>query len=304
MCERIVMQEILKIIQKASKTFMFGCVVLNEEKIKAFKMEDQKSIETFFAPPKYLSSLLKSLEKDEAYKIIHVYNAINASLQYCFFIGNAQIRFDGIDSFWVMSMLDDVFKQQEVVSVEDICKTKEGIVDALIASNITLLHSRVQTVEEVFEKLDFEMYSNAYVDVNVAIGQLKKLICFKQDIFFKKGLFAVMITGRMLPELKVLYPAYKAELHQLPVPADYQIPKMLRHYGLITFSDELASLVDNSIPLQENSEMELNIRAATVLACEMLAQGNACSVDVVDAYLFMKREECDALHHLCVTEFY
>ena len=176
--------------------------------------------------------------------------------------------------------------------------------DALIASNITLLHSRVQTIEEVFEKLDFDVYGNAHADVNASIGQLKKLVCFKQDLFFKKGIFAVMITGRMLPELKELYPAYKTVLQQLPVPADYQIPKMLRHYGLIEFSDELASLVDNSVPLSENSEMELNIRATTVLACEMLAQGNDCSVDVVDAYLFMKRKERDALHHLCVTERY
>jgi len=298
------MQEIFNTIEKASKTFMFGHVVLNKEKIQAFKIDDQKSIETFFAPPVYLSSLLKSLEKEEAYKIIHVYNAINASLQYCFFIGNAQLRFDDIDSFWVMSMLDDVFKQYEVVSVEDIYKTKESIINMLMVSNITLLRSRVQTVEEVFEKLDFDGYANAYADVNTSIEQLKKLVCFKQDIFFKKGLFAVMITARMLPELKELHPVYKVALHQLPVPADYQIPKMLRHYGLIEFSDELASLVDNSVSLQENFEMELNIRAATVLACEMLAQNNACSVDDVDAYLFMKRKECDALHHLCVTRSY
>jgi len=298
------MKNILETIQKASKAFMFGHVVLNEEKIKAFKIEDKKSIETFFAPPAYLGYLLKSLEKEEAYKIIHVYNAINASLQYCFFIGNAQMRFDAIDSFWIMSMLDGIFKKYEVTSVEDIYKTKESIINILISSNITLLQSRVQTIEEVFEKLDFKMYGNTYADIDASISNLKKLICFKQDIFFKKGLFAVMITGRMLPELQVFYPTYKAVLYQLPVPADYQIPKMLRHYGLIEFSNELASFVDNSIPLQENSELELNIRAATVLACEILAQSNVCSVDVVDAYLFMKRKECNALHHLCVTESY
>jgi hypothetical protein len=298
------MQNILETIDKASKTFMLGHVVLNEEKIETFKIQDLEDIETFFSPPEYLSTLLKEVEKEEAYKIIHVYNAINASLQYCFFMGNAHIRFDGIDSFWVMRMLDNVFKQHEVVSVEDIYKTKESIINLLVDSNITLLRSRVQTVEEVFEKLDFYAYGNAYVDVNASVSQLKKLVCFKQDIFFKKGLFAVMITGRMLPELQSLYPAYKTDLHSLPVPADYQIPKMLRHYGLIEFSDELASLTDNSIPLQENSEMELNIRAATVLACDMLAEMNGVSVDVVDAYLFMHRKGCDALHHLCVTERY
>ncbi len=298
------MQNILETIQKASKDFMFGHVVLNEEKIKVFKIEDQSSLETFFAPPEYLSSLLNSLEKEEAYKIIHVYNAINASLQNCFFIGNAQIRFDGIDSFWVMRMLDDVFKQHNVVSVRDIYKTKKSIIDTLIESNITLLRSRVETVEEVFNKLNFSEYSHLYADVDASIGYLKKLICFKQDTFFKKGLFAVMITGRMLPELKALYPMYKATMDQLPVPADYQIPKMLKHFGLIEFDSKLAIMLDDSVPLMENSEMELNIRAATVLACEKLAEVNRCSVDIVDAYLFVKRKECDALHHLCFTQSY
>lgn len=298
------MKSILETIQKASKDFMFGHVVLKEEKIKAFKIEDQSAIETFFAPPEYLSLLLKSLEKEEAYKIIHVYNAINASLQYCFFIGNAHIRFDGIDSFWVMRMLDDIFKQHNVVSVKDIYKTKESIIDALIGSNITLLRSRVETVEEVFKKLDFIEYGNVYADINASIVQLKKLVCFKQDIFFKKGLFAIMITGRMLPKLKVLYPTYKVDIDRLPVPADYQIPKMLRHFGLIEFDSKLTIMMDSNIQLMENSEIELNIRAATVLACEMLAEVNSCSVDIVDGYLFMKRKECDALHHLCVTESY
>jgi hypothetical protein len=297
------MQQILKTIKRAAETCMFGYVLVNEEKIKRFKIEKSEALEMFFSPPPYLSSLLQRQDREEVYKVIHAYNAINASLQYCFFLGRASVRFDGIDSFWVMRMLDKVFELENVSVVADISRTKKPIIDALMDSNITMLRSRITTVEEVFEKLDFEMYGRAYNNVEASISQLKKLVCFRQDLFFKKGLFAVMITGRMLPELKQ-DTDYAEALAALPVPADYQIPKMLRHYGLIEYSDALANRVDRHIPLLENSDMELNIRAATVLVCDLLAEVNGISADVVDAYLFMHRKESDALHHLCVTERY
>ena len=89
-----------------------------------------------------------------------------------------------------------------------------------------------------------------------------------------------------------------------PVPADYQIPKMLRHFGLIEMSEELSLLVDSNEVLIENSEKELNIRAATIKACEIIAKKNSISVDDVDAYFFMLRKECKLNHHLCITTNY
>jgi len=297
------MRSILKTIDEASITFMFGHVTLNEDAIRVFHI-DTKEGTSYFSPPSYLATLLKTVEKETAYKIIHIFNAINASLQYSFFTACSDIRFDGIDSQWVITMLDEVFEALQVKTVTDVYRTKAQIIERLIGSNITLLRSRVETIEEVFGKLNFYEYGAVYADVSASMGMLKQLVCFKQDLFFKKGLFAVMMTGRMLPELKTAYPQYAAQLAHLPVPADYQIPKMLRHYGLIVFSEELEKMVENSIPLQENSEMELNIRAATVLACELIAKQNGVSADDVDGYLFSKRKESGVKHHLCVTESY
>ncbi|MCK5538183.1 MAG: hypothetical protein KAI79_15255 [Bacteroidales bacterium] len=298
------MQQILQTINKASQTFMFGHVTLNEEKIAAFKLENVEGNSSFFNPPPYLQQLLKASEKEVAYKIIHIFNAINASLQYCFFTANTSTRFDGIDSQWIIKMIDGVFEEVRVTSVTDVYRTKDLVLERLIGSNITLLKSRVETIEEVFAKLNFYEYSEYYMDVAQSIQMLSKLVCFKEDIFFKKGLFAVMMTGRMLPELKAAYTNYAKELSILPVPADYQIPKMLRHYGLIEFSDVLGEMVDSSVLLQENSEMELNIRAATAQACRLISEVNGVSVDEVDAYLFMKRKESGLRHHLCVTVSY
>ena len=74
------MKQILETIDKASQTFMFGHVTLNEEKIAVFELEDEEDIVIFFEPPSYLKQLLETSEKEVAYKIIHIFNAINASL--------------------------------------------------------------------------------------------------------------------------------------------------------------------------------------------------------------------------------
>ena len=297
------MKTILETIDKAATTFMFGYVELDYDTIKRFRI-DMKEGFSYFSPPEYLASLLERTDKETAYQIIHIFNAINASLQYSFFTARSDIRFDGIDSQWVIKMIDEVFEEMKVKTVTDVYRTKEQIIERLIGSNITLLRSRVETVEEVFAKLNFYEYGAMYADVSASIGMLKQLVCFKQDLFFKKGLFAVMMTGRMLPELKTQHLEYAEALAKLPVPADYQIPKMLQHYGLIVFSEELERMVENSVPLQENSEMELNIRAATVLACTLISRQNEVSADDVDGYLFSKRKESRLMHHLCVTESY
>jgi hypothetical protein len=297
------MKNILKTIENASDIFMQGHVVLNNEKIKKFRIKGTDRISHFFKPPMYLNSLYKTLPKKEVYKIIHAYNAINASLQYSFFLGNAKTRFDGIDSFWVMSVLDDIFKDANIKNVNEIILLRSKILKALINSNITLLDTRVKTINEVFDTLDFVKYGKNYLHIKKSLKMLQQLVCFKQDIFFKKGLFAIMISNRMMPKL-INNKSYKDQLFMLPVPADYQIPKMLRHFGLIEMSKELSLLIDSNEILIENSEMELNIRAATIKACRIIAKNNNISVDDVDAYFFMLRKETNINHHLCVTTSY
>lgn len=298
------MNPILETIDKASKLFLSEHATLNLEKIENFKIEDAESARAFFKPPDYLAALLETIDREDAYRVIHAFNAINASLQYCFFLGSSTVRFDGIDSAWVMRMIDGVFRECGICSTRDIYAVKEHIIEALIASNITLLDKRVETVNEVFERLDFVRYGERYLDVDASIDLLSRLVCFKRDIFFKKGIFAVGITGRMLLDLRRNHRDYREQFERLPVPADYQIPKMLRHFGLIEFSPELAHIIDSDQFIPENSVMELGIRAATVQACGLIAEYNGVCADDVDGWLFMRRGESGERHHLCVTVSY
>ena len=298
------MHKTIQTVNKAAETFLCDCVSINHDKIKSFKLTDADETNSYFSPPSYLSTITERSGTKEAYRIIHIFNAINASLQYSFFMSRPDIRFDGIDSAWVMRMIDETFAQYGVKSVTDVYRTKDSIIDRLMGSNITMLRSRIETIEELFQKLNFYDYSESYADVDTSIELLSGLICFKQDIFFKKGLLAVMMTNRMLPQLRSLYPYYAQAIDILPVPADYQIPAMLRHYGLIVFDDKLREKIDSDIYLQENSKEELAIRAAAVKACALIAENNGVSADVVDGWLFARKAKSGVGHHLCWTENY
>lgn len=60
------------------------------------------------------------------------------------------------------------------------------------------------------------------------------------------------------------------DMHELTMFADYRVPQLLRHAGVMVYSDALAAAVDKLEPVAVGSEEEIEIRAATVVAVDML----------------------------------
>jgi hypothetical protein len=60
------------------------------------------------------------------------------------------------------------------------------------------------------------------------------------------------------------------DLDQLTVFADYKLPQVLRYYNVLEYHPSLAERIDNKDVLDANSEEEVEIRAATIWACELL----------------------------------
>ena len=52
--------------------------------------------------------------------------------------------------------------------------------------------------------------------------------------------------------------------------ADYKIPQILRHFGIMLYSQDLTRMVDGRVPLPAGSPQEAEIRAATVWSVELL----------------------------------
>ncbi len=60
------------------------------------------------------------------------------------------------------------------------------------------------------------------------------------------------------------------DLNQLTAFADYKVPQVLRDLGVLEYHPALAERIDNQELLEAGSEEEIEIRAATVWACELL----------------------------------
>ncbi len=87
--------------------------------------------------------------------------------------------------------------------------------------------------------------------------------------------------------------------------ADYQLPKVLRAMGLLTYGAELAELVDGERPIPLDSNFERAIRAATVIACDSLAEHFDADISAVDFWLWLQRNQAkDAKFHLTATTAY
>jgi hypothetical protein len=82
-----------------------------------------------------------------------------------------------------------------------------------------------------------------------------------------------------------------SDLDQLTVFADYKLPQLLRHEGILVYSADLAARVDRLELLPPGSPEEVEIRAATIWAGELLrralgARGIQALVSEIDYYLW------------------
>jgi hypothetical protein len=103
-----------------------------------------------------------------------------------------------------------------------------------------------------------------------------------------------------------------ADVTKLTAFADYKLPQMLRALGILRYSQDLAEKVDNLVPLSAGSQQEVEIRASTVWAVELLRQHLAVlglEVTAVDIdyhlwYLSQSRELQSRPYHRTLTIFY
>lgn len=92
---------------------------------------------------------------------------------------------------------------------------------------------------------------------------------------------------------------------QLTLCADYQLPRMLRAMGVLEYSPGLAQKVDSQTLIEKDSIEERAIRAATIVAGEMLAEHFGVTPAAVDNFLWTNRSKAgSAPFHLTITTDY
>jgi hypothetical protein len=166
--------------------------------------------------------------------------------------------------------------------------------------------SRVEILHEVL----FSKYLPSVVDQldqafrsgHVGVEQALLISCaFPRaygDLFIKKSMLAV---GLILAEYRR---AGVVCTESLMAYADYQVPAVQRHQGILVYSPELAAMVDGRQHIKEGSREELAIRAATIIACELFARIFGVTAAETDWFFWLKRKEPTQPFHLTDTTAY
>jgi hypothetical protein len=95
-----------------------------------------------------------------------------------------------------------------------------------------------------------------------------------------------------------------AQLADVPLPADYHIPRILREMGVLSYDGALADRVDRQEELPSHGAEESALRAAAIECGRRLAAQSQTWPGWVDAYLWSVRKLYNGRHHLTLTADY
>jgi hypothetical protein len=104
---------------------------------------------------------------------------------------------------------------------------------------------------------------------------VKKLPSFRDRAFYRG--MPVFFYKRAQILVSDLYGAFQGkglghffDMDRLTAFADYKLPQVLRHLGILVYTEELREKVDQGLHIMAGSEEEVEIRAGTVLAVELI----------------------------------
>ena len=170
------------------------------------------------------------------------------------------------------------------------------------------LENRIRHIGEIVSKIGSEgncpiqKMANDIATNKVTVNDFLEFVItnfpgYAEDVFLKRAfLLPIMLYRRVQ--------WFKNEVEILPVPADYQIPKMLEGLGCINYSYTLSEKIQAGELIPAGSAEECEIRAATMLAGRRLAELSGKTMCDIDTYLWLKRNDIEKPFHLTVTTNY
>jgi hypothetical protein len=194
------------------------------------------------------------------------------------------------------------FEYISKISDEDFSKILQGNVE------IPLFKERLNVLHEIGSIICKKYNGDLDSFVKLAEGDALKLLDLlvaefpsfydsspyqgKEIFFHKRAQLLVSDICQMFKRQKLA----SKNADKLTACADYKIPQILRRFGIFEYSDELINKIDNKIELPHNSEEEIEIRANTIWAIEMMKEDiterdpNITSMEI-DDHLWLASQE-------------
>ncbi|MBU1975628.1 MAG: queuosine salvage family protein [Nanoarchaeota archaeon] len=264
---------------------------------------------------------IPELDKEKKIAFFVVFNALNFS-----YWGKPKwtIEYKGkeYDGCWGMlgALSRSIEEKQQLFDSASLKHLSEDKLNQILRGNteIPLFKERLQLLNEI-GKIVNEKYGGKFSGLldaadNDAFRLLELLTefpCFNDYIEFKgKQVFFYKKVQLAVCDLSKFCQGNLKNINHLTAAADYKIPQILRKYRILEYSEALANKIDKKIEINPGSNQEIEIRANTVWAVELMKQAindpNVTATDI-DHYLWIqgqKKEESDKPYHRTRTIFY
>jgi hypothetical protein len=221
-----------------------------------------------------------------------------SSINYCFWYGKYDFR----------PMIGDSTSMYDVV-IDAVKEQFQGLIDAEFINTIldSLVFDRYPLIEERTKHLleagmgtqEFIMFvlMNRNNDARIVLHELvRRYPGFASDMFLKRAFLFIFQLNRKLDFFK--------GVEKLPIPADYQVPKMLEHFGCLKYKSTLLDKINSHTMIPKYSIEEVSIRGGAIMVCDKLCKLTKWSASDIDAWLWLRRKECNKPFHLTITTDY
>ncbi len=288
-------------------------VTIDGAKINVVAEDLKKSIEEqsefWLGYPKWFEPEVRS--KEEIDYMLLCYELMAGAVNYQYWYGKSDIRPNGSGATLMYELLDESFERagsMHTIRHRVVCKDAAMRFMSLIALyRLPNADKRIAHVKEILDTMEDGHNDISYMVLSIHDGTmgvddfLKEVVTsypgYAGDMFLKRPFLLAMMLYRRVKW-------FEDDIPLLPIPADYQIPKMLRWKRCVKYSHELNNMVTNSILIPSGSLIECEIRAASIITCEALANRAGVTMCDVDTYLWLNRKKCTDLFHLTITTDY
>lgn len=200
-----------------------------------------------------------------------------------------------------MDITDSSFLSKLSLSqAENIFVGLDGVQIPLIKERVDILNVIGNVLTGKFDGRIENLLENT-TDVSVVTRLVSDKFPFLQNDQFYKSVQNFAYDFAIFNEFQI------SGLGSLTVFADYKLPQMLRSFGVLKYSKELSSKVDNKELIKKGSPDELEIRSSTIITGEMLADKCDMLPVFVDSCLWhasQSNQNSMLPHHRIITTFY
>lgn len=271
-------------------------VKINKEKIKEFcKNFNESHIKHWINESPY--DLTKLSDKDKLHFLL-----VFSSISFCYWgepkwtVEYNREKFDG--AFGMIVALSKAIENKiSILDMKFLANINEKDFEKIVEGNvkIPLFGERVRILREIGSVLARDFDGDFTKLIKKAEGDAMKLLnlivihfpSFNDSSMYKGKMIYFYKKAQLL--ISDIYQIFKGQdygklksTQQLTACADYKLPKVLRQLGILEYSKELAEKIDNKIEILKDSEEEIEIRANTIWANELIKQKLKKSIPKID----------------------